>query len=148
MSGSTDASTIAERTKLEQQLREAKEGLNDTYYGHAMDSQSNALDDEIEKFTKSSEDYIESLRESIKDIDLLIEQTFTNVVQNGQVVLETLTTLSNTYGFQLDGYLTAPWINATNKSIDFDTYATSHFNAVYTAVETKTSDLTGYLKAP
>ena len=148
MSGSTDAATIAERTKLEQQLREAQEGLDDTFYNHAMDSQSNALDEELEKFTESSEDYLESLRESIKDTDLLIEQTFTDVMQNGEIVLETLTTLSNTYGIQLDGYLTSPWKNATSSALDFETYATSHFNAVYTAVETKTSELTGYTKAP
>ena len=148
MSGSTDASTIAERTKLEAQLREAKDELDDTYYNHAMDSQSNALDDELEAFTKSSEDYIKSLRESIKDTNALIEQTFIDVMQNGEIVLETLTDLSNTYGFQLDEYLTSPWENATDESLDFETYATQHFSAVYNAVNTKTSELTGYLKAP
>ena len=148
MSGSTDASTIAERTKLEAQLREAKASLNDTYYDHAMDSQSNALDDELEAFTKNSENYIESLRESIKDVDLLIETTFTDVMQNGEIVLQTLTNLSNEYGFQLDGYLTAPWKNATGEALNFETYATQHFNAVYGAVETKTTTLTEYTKAP
>ncbi len=148
MSGSTDASTIAERTKLQQELREAEKSLDSTYRNHAYDSMSDALDNEMESYSKSSEDYLEQLRESIKDTDLLIETTFTDVMQNGQIVLETLTTLSNTYGIQLDGYLTSPWKNATSESLNFETYATSHFNAVYDTVETKTSDLTGYTKAP
>lgn len=148
MSGSTDASTIAERTKLEAELRDLKDGLNDTYYSHATDSQSKALDDELEALTKSSEDYIESLRESIEDIDLLIETTFKDVMQNGQIVLETLTNLSGEYGFNLEYYLTEPWENATYEALDFESSAISHFNAVYEAVETKTSELTGYTKAP
>ena len=109
MSGSTDAATIAERTKLEAQLREARDGLDDTYYNHGMDSMSKALDDELESFTKSSEDYIESLRESIKDVDLLVETTFNKVIENGTIVLETLVTKSGEYGVTLDANLTDPW---------------------------------------
>jgi TP901 family phage tail tape measure protein len=148
MGGSTDASTIAERTKLEAELREAKDSLGSSYTDHAYDSMSNALDDEMEAYEKSTNDYLESLRESIKDTDLLIEQTFIDVMQDGQTVLETLTKLSNEYGIQLDDYLTAPWKNSTTESLNFETYAISHFNAVYTAVETKTSTLTEYVKAP
>ena len=141
MSGSTDAATIAERTKLEAQLREANESLDDTYYGHAMDSQSKALDDEIEAFTKNGEDYIEGLRESIKDVDLLIETTMSDVVSNGQVVLETLYGLSETYKFPLDTNLVYPWINATQKSLDFETAAITHYNNIKFYVDNNTSAL-------
>lgn len=148
MSGSTDAATIAERTKLQAELRNAEKDLDKSYRDHAYDSISDALSDEMESYSKSSEDYLEKLRESTKDTNRLVEQTFADVMKNGQIVLETLTTLSNTYGIQLDGYLTAPWENATSESLDFQIYATQYFNAVYTAVETKTSTLTGYTKAP
>ena len=148
MGGSTDASTIAERTKLEAELRELQSGLNDSYYNHAMDSQSDALDDELESFTKNSEDYIESLRESIKDIDSLVEQTFADVAQNGQVVLETLTGLAEEHGLCLDDYVVETWEDAEDASVNFGTNATAYFNEVYNTVETKTSDLTGYLSSP
>ena len=148
MSGSSDASTIAERTKLEAELRNARDELDGSYRDHAYDSMSDALDNELDTYTTNAENYIESLRESIKNTDLLIEQTYDKVLQNTNIVLETITTLSNTYKFPIDSNLTAPWKNATNASIDFDTYATQHFNAVYEEVETKTPTLTGYTKAP
>ena len=135
MSGSTDASTMAERTKLEAQLREAREGLDDTYYGHAMDSQSNALDDELDAYTKNAENYIESLRESIKDTDLLIEETFTKVLQGSSTVLENIYALSEQYKFPIDDNLTDPWENATQESLNFEIYAKGHIDGIYSYVE-------------
>ena len=148
MSGSTDAATIAERTKLEQQLREAQEGLNDTFYGHAMNSQSKALDDELDAYTKSSEDYIESLREAIKDTDLLIEQTYQKVIQGSNTVLETIYSLSETYKFPIDENLTNPWENATQKSLDFETYAKGHIKNIYDYVEEMKGSLAKSLGDP
>ena len=119
MSGSTDAATIAERTKLEAELREAREGLDDTYYNHAMDSQASALDDEMESFEKSKMDYLENLRESIKETDLIVEQTYQNVMANADVVLDTLVTLSTEKGFTINTNLISPWVNASVESVNF-----------------------------
>lgn len=148
MSGSTDAATVASRTKLEAELREAKENLNNTYTDRAYDSLSGALDDELKSFTESQEDYLESLRESIKDTDLLIEQTYANIMTNGQTVLETLTTLSEEYGFYIDENLTSPWENATSSSVDFEYYATEHFENVRDIVETSTDGFVSDMAAP
>jgi peptidoglycan hydrolase-like protein with peptidoglycan-binding domain len=119
MSGSTDAATIAERTRLEKELREAQESLDDTFYGHAMDSQSNALDDEMEAYEKSTSSYIESLRNSIKDTKLLIENTLIDVMANADAVMNKITELSSTYKFTLDPNLTEPWINASTQATLF-----------------------------
>lgn len=119
MSGSTDKATIAERTKLEAELREAKEGLDDAYYTHGMNSVSNALDDEMEAFEKNGRDYIEGLRESIKDVDMIIEQTYLNVMANGDIVLTTLETLSKEKGFTINTNLLTPWQNASNAATVF-----------------------------
>lgn len=141
MSGSTDAATIAERTKLSAELREAKDELDGSYRDHAYDSMSNALDDELDSYTKSSENYIESLRESIKDTDLLIETTYSKVLQNTDIVLETITTKASEYNFYVDDYLTAPWENATSKALDFETYAKQHLDAIKSYVETTNPEL-------
>ena len=93
-----------------------------------MSSKADAYDDEMEAFEKSKTDYLENLRESIKDTDKVIEQTYQNVLTNGQTVLETLTNLSNEYGFYIDEYLTSPWENAQNESLDFETNAMSHID--------------------
>lgn len=148
MSGSTDASTIAERTKLEAELREAREGLDDTYYNHGMDSMANALDDELEAYTTSAEDYIESLRESIKETDLLIEQTYQKVLQNADVILQTITTKSDEYGFYIDENLTRPWKSASITSSGFELSVMSHMDKIETRVKSSTSPLTADITAP
>ena len=130
MSGSTDASTIAERTKLEAELREAREGLDDTYYGHGMDSMSNALDDEMSAYEKSTNNYLKSLRESIKDTKLLVEDTLINVLANADTVMSKITELSGTYGFTLEPNLINPWINASNQANDFKDNANTYLQSL------------------
>ena len=115
MGGSSDAATIAQRTKLEAQLREAKESLSDSYYDHTMDSQSQAFDDEIRAYEKVTTSYIESLRESIKDVKSLIDTTMTEVMVNADVVLSEINRLSGEYGFKIDASLKQPWDAASEE---------------------------------
>ena len=115
MSGSTDAATIAERSKLETQLREAKESLNDTYYDHAMDSQSSAYDNELDSYTKSKEDYVEQLREALKDVEKIVADSMAQVLINADTVLNGLNNVSSEYGVTLSDQLMLPWQNATAK---------------------------------
>lgn len=115
MSGSTDAATIAERSKLETQLREAKESLNDTYYDHAMDSQSSAYDDELDSYTKSKEDYVEQLREALKDVEKIVADSMAQVLINADAVLNGLNNVSSEYGVTLSDQLMLPWQNAAAK---------------------------------
>lgn len=119
MSGSTDAATIAERTKLEAQLREAQENLDDTYYSHAMDSQSSAFDDEQEAYVTSKEDYVEMLREALKDVEQVVTDTMTQVLINADTVLGELNGVSSEYGITLSDSLTTPWINAAAQAEAF-----------------------------
>lgn len=119
MSGSTDAATIAERTKLEAQLEEARESLSDTYYTHAMDSQSTALNDENESYVKSKEDYVEMLREALKDVESIVANTMSQVLINSDTVLGELNDVSGEYGVTLSESLTAPWIKAAQYAEEF-----------------------------
>lgn len=115
MSGSTDAATIAERSKLETQLREAKESLNDTYYDHAMDSQSSAYNNELDSYTKSKEDYVEQLREALKDVEKIVADSMAQVLINADTVLNGLNNVSSEYGVTLSDQLMLPWQNAAAK---------------------------------
>lgn len=112
MSGSTDAATIAERSKLEAQLREAKESLNDTYYDHAVDSQNSAYDDELDSYTKSKEDYVKQLREALKDVEKIVADSMAQVLVNADSVLTGLNNVSSEYGVTLSDCLMLPWQNA------------------------------------
>lgn len=112
MSGSTDAATIAQRSKLEAQLREARESLNDTYYNHANDSISNAYDDELDSYTKSKEDYVEQLREALENVEQVVADSMAQVLINADSILTGLNDVSSEYGVTLSDYLMLPWQNA------------------------------------
>jgi len=117
LSGSSAASDIAERRKLEAQLMEAKEGLNDTYYDHSRDAQSQALDEESEAFALSKERYIEQLEEQLKDTQTLIENSIMDVMLNADIVYTELNELADLYGIDLSDSLTLPWKNASAQAI-------------------------------
>lgn len=112
LSGSTNAADVAERRKLEAELLEAKEGLNDTYYDHSRDAQSNALDDEAEAFSKAKEKYIETLREWSKDGSAVINDMFLNGIFNADVANEFLLGIEEKYEIPLSDKLKAPWATA------------------------------------
>lgn len=112
--GSTNAADIAERRKLEAELNEAKEGLNDTYYDHAKDQQSQALDDEAEAFTKAKEKYVENMREAAKDTESVINDMILNGIFNADVANDFLLRIQETYNIPLSEKLTTPWATAAN----------------------------------
>ncbi len=112
LSGSTNASDIAERRKLEAELLEAKEGLNDTYYEHSRDQQSQALDDEAEAFSKAKEKYVEYWREYSKDTNAVLNDMFLNGIFNADVANEFLLGIQEKYGIPLSTELTTPWATA------------------------------------
>lgn len=116
MSGSDDAADVAEMRKLQAQLREAKDGLSDTYYSHSKDSKSQALDDELDAYQKSAEDYVETLREQLENTEAMIEQTFSDVLLNADVTYQELIGISDKYGPTLSTNLMNPWYQMGNEA--------------------------------
>ena len=117
LSGSSAASDVAERRRLEAQLMEAKEGLNDTYYDHSHNAMSAALDEENEAYALSKEKYIERLEEQLKDTETLISNSIMDVMLNADTVYNELNTLADTYGVTLSDELTQPWKDASTQAI-------------------------------
>ncbi len=148
ISSSSSAEDRAEYKRLQKELYDANRGLDDTYRDHSYDQTSQALDEELEIFEKNYENYIEGLREEIKNTDELIKQTYADVVTNGQVVLETITQLSDEYGIQIDGFLVQPWINARTETLNLNDSVVEHMSAINQYVETSSGELSGFLKSP
>ena len=119
LSGSTNAADIAERRKLEAQLYESRESLNDTYYDHAKDAQNEALDAEAsayeETMTKMVEGMRTSLEQATEDMTVFLDNVTTIVSLNAGTIL---TEYQNT-GLELDPALTTPWVNAKNAVGDY-----------------------------
>lgn len=114
LSGSDNASDIAERRKLEAELYEAREGLNDTYYDHAKDAQQQALEDEATAYEESMNKFIEGLRTSLEsallDMDLFMQGVTSAVISNAPAIVEQY----NGLGIALDSAIIDPWTEAAN----------------------------------
>jgi hypothetical protein len=125
LSGSTNKADIAERRKLEAQLYESRESLNDTYYDHAKDAQSEALDAEAsayeETMTKMVEGMRTSLEEATADMDTFLNNVTIAVSMNANTVLEKYKETN----VHLDPALTNPWENAKTKVGEYGDKATN-----------------------
>lgn len=119
LSGSTRDADIAERRQLEAELYEAKEGLNDTYYSHAKDSQQAALEEEAAAYEETMNRYIEGLRTTLKqatvDMTTFVDTIAGNVVANADIVYNEYTET----GLALDEALTKPWEEAAKELGEF-----------------------------
>ena len=119
LSGSDNAADIAERRKLEAELYEAREGLNDTYYSHAKDAQQQALEEEVAAYEESMNRFIENLRNSLDDalldIDGFMGLVANAVITNAPVIKEQYEGL----GLSLDSAIIDPWTEAANAITTF-----------------------------
>ena len=119
MSGADDAASVAERRKLEAELADAKSDLNDKYYDHAKDAQSNALDQEAEAYEKSMNKFVEGLRTSLdtalKDMDAFMKGVLDAVTLNAPTIIEEY----NKLGLSLDDAIINPWTAASEAIKDF-----------------------------
>ena len=93
--------------------------MNDTYYSHAKDAQSQALDDEAEAYEKAMNKFIEGLRESLKvalqDMDGFMEGVFNAVILNAPAITEQY----NNLGISLDSAIIDPWTEAAAEITKF-----------------------------
>lgn len=117
LSGSTAAEDIAERKRLEAELREQQGNLDDTYYDHSMTAQQNALDEEGRYFEEAQNRRIESLEAMLENTEELIVNSMMDVMLNADTVHQTLNEQANTYGVTLSKELTQPWLNASAQAV-------------------------------
>lgn len=121
LSGSTNAADIAERRKLEEQLAEQRESLNDTYYEHSMDSQQEALDKESQAYEEAMNRFVENLRDNLdlalQDMDGFITGVASAVTTNAPTILGVYKNL----GIAVDDALLSPWQEITDAMEGFTT---------------------------
>ena len=166
MSGADDAASIAEQRKLQAQLLEAREDLDSSYRNHSLDARADALDKELEAYQDASDNYMQSLRDNLEDVDSMIESVMTDVVENANLVLQYLVKISEEYGVTLTNDLKDPWIKTseqvalTKNDIDtmldatevtigmFNASVNSTIDQMYIRMQQTSSDFTAYLGAP
>ena len=112
LSGSTNAADIAERRKLEAQLYESRESLNDTFYDHAKDSQNEALDAEQTAYEESMTKFVEGLRVSLEEATANMDEFLMGVTSMVMYNADTVLTKYQETNLPLTKELTNPWEEA------------------------------------
>ena len=114
LEGNTSSSAMAQRKRLEAELLKAKEEQQDMYYNHSVEKQQEALDKELEEYTKNKEDEMDALDEYLKKEEQVISDSFDLVAENTRVIADTLVQISEEYGVTISDTVATPWINGTN----------------------------------
>lgn len=113
LSGSDNAADIAERRKLEAELYDKREDLNDSYYDHAKDAQNDALQDEADAYEEAMNNFIANLRESLEiateDMNSFMSMVYNAVISNAPAIKKEYEKL----GISLDSAIIDPWTAAS-----------------------------------
>ena len=145
LAGDNSASAMAKRRKLEAELAEAKEALDETYYERSIENQKTALDKELETFQEEKDAEIEALEKTLENTEQLVTDSMKAVESTGSEVLSTLTSLAEEYGVKISDALTSPWNDAStaiNKTVEnINAIETDHTSDIDTADTNAANDV-------
>ena len=105
---------MAQRKRLEAELLKAKEEQQDMYYNHSVEKQQEALDKELEDYTKNKQDQMDALDEYLKKEEQVIADSFDLVAKNTKAVTDNLIKISEEYGVAISNTIVNPWMDGVN----------------------------------
>ena len=109
LSGSTNASDIAERRRLEADLYGAREELDDTYYDHAKTTQQEALDNEASAYEETMARFVDGLRVSLDQATTNMDEFLMSVTSMVTLNADTVLTKYQETELPLGDAITNPW---------------------------------------
>lgn len=113
------ASAIAKRRKLEEELSEARESLEEKQYEHSIDSAEAALDAQLAAYKANKEAEITELEEKMEDENALFEESKNLVLTHTTEISTSLQQLAIDTGVSITNNVVSAWQQATNA---VDTY--------------------------
>lgn len=128
--GSTDAETIAEREKLEQELADKLKEIKEMQEDQAYDDMMDSLDKEQTAFEESQQKKIDTLNDSLDDTETLYNNMLNVIFNNTSVTYNRLNELSRQYGFTLEQNITSPWSKGSISSNTFRDTVYRNLNGV------------------
>lgn len=114
LKGNTSSSAIAERRRLEEELRKLQQERDDLFYDESVENQQEALDKELENFQDAKNKEIEDLEEYLKNQEKVLQDSFAIVQENTQQIAGKLVEIAEDYGVTISDTVATPWINGTN----------------------------------
>lgn len=139
MMGSDDASTIAEREKLEAELAEAVNDLEDYKYDHSIEVRSDALDKELEDYKDAQDKRTEALKDSLKDEDDVLKKAINEAKSRANEISNTLLTLEKKQGITITSCIITPWRTGSSAIAGYNqalNSSTSNFTAKLNGIKT------------
>jgi DNA repair exonuclease SbcCD ATPase subunit len=109
LAGDNSASAIAERRKLQAELAEAQQEMDDMWYEHGIEEQQKNLDESLENYKKNKEDEKEALDKWLEDEEKVIQASFDLFNSNVDLVSSVLTAFEQEHGIELTKAITDPW---------------------------------------
>lgn len=128
--GSTDAETIAEREKLEQELADKLKEIKEMQEDQAYDDMMDSLDKEQTAFEEAQQKKIDTLNDSLDDTETLYNNMLNVIFNNTSVTYNRLNELSRQYGFTLEQNITSPWAKGNMSSNTFRDTVYRNLNGV------------------
>ena len=120
LSGSTNASDIAERRRLEADLYGAREELDDTYYDHAKTTQQEALDNEAAAYEETMTRFIDGLRLGLDQATTNMDEFLMSVTSMVTLNADTVLAKYQETELPLGDAITNPWKAAIAKIGEYD----------------------------
>lgn len=128
--GSTDAETIAEREKLEQELADKLKEIKEMQEDQAYDDMMDSLDKEQDAFEEAQQKKIDTLNNSLEDTETLYNNMLNIIFNNTSITYNRLNELSKQYGFVLEQNITSPWAKGNISSNTFRDTVHRNLNGV------------------
>ena len=109
LAGNTSASAVAERRKLEAELAEAQQEMDDMWYEHSIEEQQKSLDESLENYKENKEDEKEALDEWLEEEEKVIQESFDLFNSNVDIVSSVLSAFEEEHSIKLSEAVTDPW---------------------------------------
>lgn len=139
MMGSDDASTIAEREKLEAELAEVVNDLEDYKYDHSVEVRSDALDKELEDYKDAQDKRTEALKDSLKNEEEVLNKAINEAKSRANEISNTLLTLERKQGITIASCIINPWRTGSSAIAGYNqalNSSTSNFTAKLNGIKT------------
>lgn len=109
----------AMKLKLEEELAQARQELDDYQREYSLEQQKKALDDESEAFEDAKNKELQEIRSSLDKQDAVIKDYLSKVTDNYEAVYKDLTEKGSEYNMTMTKELTSPWKDAESATNTF-----------------------------
>ena len=113
LNGDTSASAAAQRKKLQEELANAQDELNEAYYDREIEMQQKGLDESLELYKEDKEKKMEELDEYLEHEEQVLADSYELVLANSEAVYTQLNEMAKEYNIEILNSVVDPWNQGT-----------------------------------